>query len=197
MLCCSPTDVVLVNDTLTGDPLMTVPILTDMDVQSYSDVSSLCYEIHGEAGRVFNLITDECTTVNALYEQAQTPSSNIDLNVVTSIGVRAVGTSGTCYNIKVDMESCQATIDGKLTPLNHVSDGVTVRRAGNGSRVRIAVPNCADTRLVMWVFCLGGRVEDHVTEVYYNIQFIRFVVMRGLNLDERSHGLIGKSIDLL
>ena len=62
----------------------------------------------------------------------------------------------------------------------------------NGSRVRITVPNRADTMLVMWVICSSGRVEDPVTWEYYYVNFIRFVVMRGLNLNELSHGLIGK-----
>ena len=63
----------------------------------------------------------------------------------------------------------------------------------HGSRVCIAVSNCVDTMLVMWVFCSSGRVEDPVTWEYYYVNFIRFVVMGGLNLTELSHGLIGKS----
>ena len=60
--------------------------------------------------------------------------------------------------------------------------------------MRISVPNCAPTDLVMWVFCTSGRTEDPYTWKYYEFDFIRFVVMRGLNLDPTSHGLIGKPL---
>ena len=176
------------NDTLTGDPLMTVPILTAQSSNTTaSDVPSLCYEVHGKADEYFNLISDKCTTVNAFYEKAPINSSDIDLNVITKIGVRAVG-NNTCHNVEVDLATCTATVDHIVTS-NTIMDGIRVRQSG--SRVRIAVPNCADTLLVMWVFCGGGQVEDPVTWVYYDISFIRFVVMRGLNLNEVSHGLIG------
>ena len=90
--------------------------------------------------------------------------------------------------LEVDLATCTATVDDIVTN-NTIMDGIRVRQSG--SRVRIAVPNCADTLLVMWVFCDRGQVEDPVTWVYYDVSFIRFVVMRGLNLNEVSYGLIG------
>ena len=47
----------LVNDTLTGDPLFTMPILTGLINQTInpSDVPSLCYEVHGRADEYFNM----------------------------------------------------------------------------------------------------------------------------------------------
>ena len=38
-------------------------------------------------------------------------------------------------------------------------------------------------------------MEDPVTWEYFDINFIRFVVMRGLNLDETSHGIIGNKLN--
>ena len=178
------------NDTLTGDPLLTVPIFTDPDVEPGDDIESLCYDVHGEDGAYFNLISDGCTSVNGYYQEAVTPSENIDLNVVTQIGVRARGNSA-CWNIQVDLDMCNTTVNG-MPLASTTNDGISVKHYATSSRVRIAVPNCDDdTRLVMWVFCRSGRVEDHVTREYFSIKFIRFVVMRGLNLDEQSHGLIG------
>ena len=182
----------LVNDTLTGDPLFTVPILTAQSNQSNispADIPSLCYEVHGRAEEYFNLISDTCTSVNAFYQKAPVNSSEIDLNVVTKIGVRAVGDDGTCHNIAVDLDTCTASINGApLTSKVYSSSGIRIRWNVNNSRVRIGVPNCADTLLVMWVFCGRGQIEDPVT---CDVSFIRFVVMRGLNLNELSHGLIG------
>ena len=185
------------NDTLTGDPLLTVPIATPQDNgSSTNNAPSLRYEVHGKANEYFNLISDECTTVNAYYETAQTNSSNIDINVVTRIGVRAVGDGGTCTNIEVDLDSCTASIDEVqiVSMTSVVTNGTRLRWNANGSRVRIAVPNCADTMLVMWAFCTSGQVEDPVTWEYFSINFIRFVVMSGLNLNEFAHGLIGNTI---
>ena len=187
---------VFVNDTLTGDPLMTVPIWTDPNVEPGDEIESLCYEVHGENDAYFNLISDECTSVNAYYQEAVTPSENIDLNVVTSIGVRAIGGGGNrCWNICVDLDTCSATLNDNLL-IGNMFDDITVRPYPSSSRVRISVPNCADNMLVMWVFCRAGDVEDPVTWEHFPIKFIRFVVMRGFNLSPKSHGLIGMQLVL-
>ena len=169
---------------------MTVPILTDMSPQAGDEHTSLCYELHGEADKFFSLISDGCTAVNAHYAKADINSTNVDVNVVDAIGVRAVGNDSVCRNISVGLSDCQATVDGMPISGMYKKAGIAVREY-NG-RVRIAVPNCADNRLVMWVFCMDGKTEDPVTWVNFYFRMIRFVVTRGLNLDEESHGIIGK-----
>ena len=183
------------NDTVTGDPLMTVPILTDENVMSDSNVESLCYEVHGEANAYFNLITDKCTSVNAFYEEAVPSNANIDLNVVTKIGVRAVGRGENfCVDIKVDLLLCTTLVSDMEVDGSYHVDGITVTHYASSSRVRISVPNCGETMLVMWVFCRTGHIQDPVSFEYHYINFLRFVVMRGLNLNLESHGLIGMLI---
>ena len=169
---------------------MTVPILTEEEVLPGDVITSLCYEVHGQADYVFNLVSDTCVTVNAHYAKAPIASSNIDLNVVDAIGVRAVSNNGTCENIRVGLQGCQATVNDVDVNGMYRRDGISVREYAN--RVRIVVPNCADTDLVMWVFCMNGQTEDPVTWEFFDFDFIRFVVRRGLNLAEESHGLIGK-----
>ena len=107
-----------VNDTLTGDPLMTVPIYTGSDVmgsggwhEAGMDIVSLCYEVHGEAEKFFNLISDSCVSVNAHYSRALT-NPNITLNIVDAIGVLAVSNDRTCAIIHVGLNKCQATMKG-------------------------------------------------------------------------------------
>ena len=185
------TTTVTVNDTLTGDPLMTLPILTDPNVMPGDVITSLCYEVHGEADKFFNLISDTCVSVNSHYEKAAIDNENITLNIVDSIGVQAYD-QGICVNIGVSLKNCQATVNGANVSRRYNNNGISVRSFHN--RVRISVPNCAPTDLVMWVFCTSGRTEDPYTWKYYDFDFIRFVVMRGLNLDPTSHGLIGKPI---
>lgn len=187
-------DDVFVNDTLTGDPLITVPIFTDPNVQSGDNVSSICFEVHGRSSYFFNLITDNCTSVNAYYEKATTPSLDMDLNVVTQIGIRAVGLGqSSCTDIEIDLEFCVTKVDGVNISSTYTLDGITVKRFTNSYRVRVSVPNCGDTKLVMWMFCKNGMMPDPTSNASYPVNFIRFVVMRGLNLDQKSHGLIGQN----
>ena len=183
---------VFVNDTLTDDLLMTVPIYDNPNVRPGDLFSSLCYEVRGESNHYFNLISDECTSVNAYYERANTSSPSINLNVVTQIGVTAVGTSGVCTNITVNVSgNCEALVNGQPLASRYVHDGIQVRRSASSSRVRISVPNCADSTLVMWVFCKSGQIQDPMTLAYYPINYIRYVVRRGFGLKEISHGLTG------
>ena len=184
---------------------MTVPLYTDPDVEPGDRVSSLCYEVHGESNAYFNLISDRCTSVNAYYQDAGIPSPNITLNVVTVIGVRAVlghDGGGGCVNIRVDLDTCSAFInDGGVgnaytdvsTLPGHAfdEDGVHVRPYPSSHRVRISVPNCSPSRLVMWVFCKTGVISEPSGSASYTISYLRYVVMRGLNLHEQAHGLIG------
>ena len=170
---------------------MTVPIHTNPDVMEGDIITSLCYEVHGEAGKFFNLVSDSCVSVNSHYSRAL-DNPNIDLNIVDAIGVRAVSNNGTCVNIRVGLDGCEVTVNGAaIRGRMYRSDGITIRVYPN--RVRITVPNCEDTDLVMWVFCTSGRTEDPTNWEYFDFDFIRFVVMRGLNLNEESHGLIGEA----
>ena len=169
---------------------MTVPIHTDSDVMEGDVITSLCYEVHGKAGKFFNLVSDSCVSVSSHYSRAL-DNPNITLNIVDAIGVLAVSNDGTCATIHVGLNECQATVKGVATNRLYRSNGITIRVYPN--RVRISVPNCGDKDLVMWVFCTSGRTEDPYTWEYFSFNFIRFMVIRGLNLAEESHGLIGKT----
>ena len=182
---------------------MTVPVLTSKEPLPNSVHTSLCYEIHGEADKFFNLISDSYTSVNAHYAKANissrisgtkaAPLNVPDLNVVDAIGVRA-RVNSTCYNIRVGLSGCQATVNGASFTDIYRMDGITVREFNN--RVRIAVPNGDESgsSLVMWIFCMEGTTEDQVTSEILYFRMMRFVVMRGLNLAPTSHGLIGRYI---
>jgi len=128
------------------------------------------------ANRIFNLISDECTTVNAYYAPINIPENG---NIISRVGVRAVSNSGFCKNVRVELDGCRAFIDGTEVIGLREEQGVEVRRMR--SRVRISVPNCDNLRLVMWVMCqnISGQT------------MLRFVITRGLNLRPTSHGLIG------
>ncbi len=178
----------LVNDTLIGEPLMTVPIYVQSSIQQ----QFLCYEIHGSADDYFNLVSDQCTTVNAHYASA---NLHPEITIIDAITVRAVDSTQECQNIRVNLNQCAAFLGD--TPLSISPRGVTVNRISVRrfrNRVRISVPNCNDSSLVMWVFCTTGSLADPASDDVFSQDMIKFVISRGLNLNERSHGLLGKKM---
>ena len=169
----TPTGMVIShNDTIVGDPLYEVPVIVDGE----NNKTSLCFEVHGEANQTFNLISDTCVSVNALYSAMFIP---VHGNIISKVGVLAEDSSGVCQQIEADLEGCTARVNGNNVTMYN-QDGIRVMRRTN--RIRISVPNCNRIPLVMWVIC----------EVREQQPMIKFVVARGFNLSPTSHGLIGK-----
>ena len=172
--------IVFFNDTVIGDPLYEVP-MNMISNETFPEVTSLCYEIHGEAGQVFNLISDGCVQVNANYSAMNIPENG---NIISQIGVLAYDTVNGCAFIMVDVNDCIPVVNGVPygdPAAGYDMNGVTARRR-NG-RSRITVPNCGGEAddLVFWVVCqeiMGQRM-------------IKFQVLRGSALEPDSHGLIG------
>ena len=153
-----------------------MPILT----QNKSRMS-LCYEVHGLSDTNFNLVSDKCVNVNAHYI-----STNLSyMNVIDAIGVKAKGHSGICTDIVVHLEGCTVSVqkDTLTAELKmYKKDGITIRQYTK--KVRISIPNCEQTTLVMWVICEDGNENFP--------DMIRFWISRGVNLRPTSHGLLGK-----
>ena len=164
------------NNTIIGEPLYEIPVI--IDAYEENNAVSLCYEVHGEH---FNLISATCVSVNALYSSMIDPS---DGNIISNIGVLAEDSNGVCQEIEADLDGCTAHVNGTIVTMYN-QDGICVRRQTN--RIRISVPNCEGTDLVMWVIC----------EVQGEQPMIKFVVARGFNLRPTSHGLVGKSNSVL
>ena len=167
------------NDSVIGDPLFTVPVRTEN-----GERRTLCFEVHGESNRTFNLISDTCLNVNAHYSRVD------DLNIISSIGIKAEGYSGMCMDIQVDLEGCAVSTSVgsgpavRLDPSDDLQmDHISLRQYAD--RVRISVPNCHRAGVVMWVICERANVRQPV-------DMIRFHVSRGVNLMPSSHGLLGE-----
>ena len=181
--CGVPSLAVIMSDTLIGDPLLQAPLW----IQNEDVTRSLCYEVHGRSGAYFNLVSDECVLVNALY----TAIGN-DLNVVSEMGIDAVGEGeGACVAIKIRQENdtCRTSVilDGTELPVDVGEEtevhGVNVRQK-NKYRVRVSVPNCDQVSLVMWATC----------EMIDGMAMMRFNISRGVNLRPTSHGLLGERL---
>lgn len=148
--------------------------------ENFTDVTSLCYEIHGAAGKIFNLISDGCVQVNAEYSAMDIPENG---NIISKIGVFAYDNTGSCITVEVDV-NCITILNG--APYNSTTyfvNGVNIIQQNN-TRVHIAVPNCngsAFDDLVFWVVCQNINGQ----------KMIKFQVLRGSGLIPDSHGLIG------
>ena len=178
MLCVTP-NADFNNDTIRGDPLFSIPLpskyLDDSELQSIQ----LCFEIHGQAGKHYNLISDACTSVSAEYSAGV---KDTKLNVITEMGVKTQGSNGTCHTIEVDLLHCSAFMDGVyINKTSTVSvNGITV--IGRRHSVRVSLPNCEkNKRLIMWMMCMKRNNED----------MLEFVVARGDGLEPTAHGLVG------
>ena len=58
----------------------------------------------------------------------------------------------------------------------------------------MSVPNCAHLSLVMWIFCRNRTLTSYDSDdnpVVTEATMMKFVIARGYNLQERSHGLLG------
>lgn len=184
-------EVPFVNDIVVGDPLFSVPLnnaIQGLDLNLNGQIPSLCFEIHGEENQYFNLVSDNCVSVNARYVRL-----NQYLNIIDRIGVRAIDEAQRCRNIAVDLDTCLPTVDGVQLSSNFRENGVFVRLYR--THVRVSVPNCNGTsHLVMNVFCQKNLTFlDPYTEEKSEVDMIRFVITRGINLNENSHGLLGNT----
>ena len=174
------------NDTVISGPVYEVP-LNMISYNTFEKVTALCYEVFGDDGKIFNLISDGCVQVNAEYS-----STNITQigNVISKIGVLAYDLTGACVRIEVGMNDCIAYVNGMaFNSSSYNLDGVTVAHR-NKDRVRISVPNCNTNNyddLVFWITC----------EKELGKNMIRFRVVRGSGLQPDAHGLIGNKLCII
>lgn len=170
-------------DLETGDPMFVVPLYTPAEEKPHS--YSLCYEIHGYADATYNFVSDECTQVYGHYYETTDPDpdSGRAFHGVDRIDITTVNNLQQCVSVSVSLagNGCSTSVGGTLLGGEYSEYGVRVRQTGN--RTRISAPNCADGSLVMYVMC---------QDLHTSVPYLEFRVIRGLNLRETSHGIIGK-----
>ena len=164
------------NDTVRGATVFSIPLPSKYSAHTELESFQLCFEIHGQAGQHYNLISDACTSVSARYKQGENDST---VNVISNIGVKAQGSNGSCHNIEVDLDRCSAQLDG-ISASSGTVNGISIMI--RHQRIHVSVPNCASsTRLTMWMICMKRNNED----------MLKLVVARGYGLYPTAHGLIG------
>ena len=169
------------NDTIVADPVYAVPLkIVDGAIPGTNGDVSLCYEIHGDADKWFNLISDTCLSVNARYSEYMSPEGD-NGHRIDKLGILAVSSTSQCREVMVSMVEgvCSATVDGSSTDMLD-EDGLVVSKRRN--RVRISAPNCNNQMVIIWAKC----------EKFAGIDMMRIVVNRGFNLNPTSHGFLGE-----
>ena len=146
----------------------------------------MCYEVQGQSDTFFNLISDNCVSVNAHYVAAEEPGDN----VIKAIGVVGTDRANSCHYVSVSVTengTCEAMVDGEEL-VNNSADmyGLVVKH--RNKLVRIDAPNCGlrAEYLVMWVHCQMLLLRNMPQAM------IKFVINRGLCQRPSAHGLIGK-----
>ena len=183
-----------VNDSAIASVLYTVPLRT-MNTSNIIEGTPLCYEVYGRANHYFNLVSHECTSVNAHYVAAVRPRAG---NVIDQIGIVTSDRSNRCHQIQVDVTSdgqCQTQIDGADISGNIYSNNIArvIVMAGR-HYVRVSTPNCIEQDLVMWIRC--RNLTYNQTGDSFDQPTIKFVVTRGLKTHSEAHGLIGEDTPL-
>ena len=164
-----------------NDPLYEVPVIytpPGMDPTT----TSLCFQVHGESGSYYNLISDECIQVNVLYEALENPE---DGNFLKEVGILARNNENNCTEIQLSSNRCVPKIDGITFNESYNENGITVVRIKKRS-YEITTPNCKATRgddIIFRIMCLRVRGQ----------KVIRLNVMRGSGIKPGAHGLVGKS----
>ena len=101
------TPTIRVNDSIVGDPLFSVPLnlVNGSELLELKTLLHLCYEIHGRPDTYFNLVSDECTNINAYYTGVVSDTiDSLGLNIITQIGVRAIDSLGNCVRVRISTQ---------------------------------------------------------------------------------------------
>ena len=118
------------------------------------------------------------------------------------IWIKTIDNNNECHEIEVNVNGCTVSYDGiQILRYQNTSDltytspfslnGIKIRVYSN--RVHLTVPNCDDICLSMWIVCQSPLLQDPYTDEPLGIApMLKLVVTGGLNINEYSHGLIGK-----
>lgn len=142
------------------------------------DDLSLCFEIHGQNDKYFNLISDSCLSVNAHYSQS---NQDPQINIIDEIAILLTDYVGEKVNISVKKE-CNVQIGDTSIEENVNHNGVEIFHQSS-SLVSIFSGNhyCGKEGVLMTISCESGDNEGLQVSVFH-----------GLN--DTAHGLLGEYI---
>lgn len=160
-----------------------------------SETVSVCYQVHGDDDKFYNLLSDSCISVNAHVTR---PVPTVDVHVMDAIGIYATGSNGSCFGIAIKRENCGVYVNRQFIPVNtrFEEEDIIVyndkRIARNPTVVHVTVPNCGKPTVH----------SIHITCDHYNIrgsptptEVLEFKIVRGVSPFQSVHGLIGTYYD--
>ena len=140
---------------------------------------ALCYEIHGDQGRYFNLVSEPCLSINAHY-LLQDPDK--PLHFIDEIAVVATNAAGDNVDMFID-RNCNLAVNGEATQFFN-SSGVSVEAIPFFSDVVLVSDSGSGRRTEMVVVCAAG--EHGLMQL--DIERDSVVV------NSSSHGLLGEYV---
>ena len=183
-----------------GDDMVfsTVLDISPIEVGVNDKTVSLCYQVHGEKEKFYNLVSDDCLSVNAHVTQ---PVPGVKSHVIDKIGIRAIGNNATyCYDIGIARENCSVTVNGNPISVNEkfTEEGIEVFNdrmiARNPNVIRISVPNCGRALVdAIQITCTEYNMRISRTETV-PVKVLELTTTRGISPIEAAHGVVGKSI---
>ena len=173
---------IAVTDTVISlnDPLYEVPV-THTPPGMDTTTTSLCYQVHGERGKYYNLISDECIQMNALYQAFKNFDNE---NFIKEIGFLVKNSEDNCTEISMRANRCLPVIDGIPFNKSYDENGITIINSGK-QRFEITVPNCKATDADDIKFEIACRKTKGQKVVQFN-------VVRGGGIKPGAHGIVGK-----
>eukprot|EP00731_Ephydatia_muelleri_P010849 Em0005g1435a len=177
-----------VDDTVVADPLISVRLALPSELST----ASLCYEFHGLADKYFNLLSNNCTSINAHYAAAP---AHPTVNIVDEIAIRTADLADHCVDISVNL-GCAVSVNGVRAEPNQVysMSGVKVTQYG-GAEVQVSVPGCRGGQsLGVQVYCQSGTLFDVQDGGRFTTRTMKVVVRHSLSVagGGGSHGLLGQ-----
>ena len=180
-------------DRVGNDMVMSVVLdVSPHEMGMTSKTLSLCYQVHGEEGKFYNLLSDKCVSVNTHVSQ---PVVDIDSHVMDMISIHAAGSHGMCVDIVIMRRNCAVFVNDQLLPVNtHFEVGDVIvysdrRIARNPTIVHVTVPNCGMPTLDrMYAICDHYNIRGSSTPT----EVLQFKTIRGISPFQSTHGLIGR-----
>ena len=182
----------MVEDRVGDNMVMSVALqLRPIELGISAQTVSLCYQVHGEDGKLYNLISDDCISVNAHITK---PISGDDFHVMNKIGIRAIGINGTCSDITIERKNCAVSVNRHPLSINTYfeKDGVKVFHnkliAREPNVIHISVPNCGRTLVdVINITCTEYTMRNSLTPT----EVLELTTTRGLYPIVAAEGLLG------
>lgn len=179
----------VVEDRVSDDMVMTVPLdINPLQIGVSANTLSLCYQVHGEEDKFYNLLSDDCVSVNAHVSQPYA-----DRHIIDKIGIRAVGNNETCYDISIERQNCAVSINNQSLQINtrFQEEGIKVfiESLMEIPTIHVSVPNCGKPTIDhMFISCTEYTVRDTPIDI------LQFGSTRGKSQVQPPHGLIGTSV---